>query len=200
MRFKDFLNETPGDKNFIEMMNKILGDIPELKQKSTHLNKVVSDIASSIPGMIQKQKDLEQWMRAAVASVLLIPNTMLAPYIHELKGLENQYQENTSILDMLSFHLDFSHQHEIEKNGRKRTMSDERDEWTPIVEAFIKKHGDDLEDCIRAVDHGFEAIKEMADKEEWAISWKKVGILSDQKHIFHRMQEELLYWIKELRN
>lgn len=197
--FKQFLEAAPDrDKNFITMMNQILGDIPELKQKKDEFEKKISDIAAAMPGVFQKQRDLEAWMSAAVKAVMAIPNTMLKPYVHELKGLEKEYRDGVSILDMLSFHLDMSHQHQLVKSGRNRTMSDDADEWRPIVLDFIKNHGEDLEDCIRAVDHGFDAIRDMANKEKWPAPWQRYGSLPQEKHSFHRTQEELLYWIKEL--
>lgn len=192
------LFEDPKDKRFISMMNQILGDIPELKQKKADFEKKISDIAAAMPSVFQKQRDLEAWMTSAVQAVMEIPNKMLQRFLPELKGLENEYREGTSILDMLSFHLDFSHQHERVKAGSRRTMSDDEDEWRPIVHEFIKNHGEDLEDCIRAVDHGFDAIRDMANKEKWPAPWQRYGKLPQEKHSFQRTQEELLYWIKEL--
>lgn len=198
--FKRFLEgAVDKDKSFISMMNQILGDIPELKQKRTEFEKKISDIAAEVPAMFQKQRDLEAWMSAAVKAVQQIPNTMMQRHIKELKGLENEYREGTSILDMLSFHLDFSHQHEREKSGSDRTMSSTDDEWTPIVKDFIKNHGDDLEDCIRAVEHGYDAIRELANKEKWPAPWQRYGSLPSDRHMFTRTKEELMYWIKELR-
>lgn len=197
--FKQFLESAPDrDKNFITMMNQILGDIPELKQKKDEFEKKIADVAAEVPALFQKQRDLEAWMSAAVKAVQEIPNTMMQRHFPELKGLEKEYREGTSILDMISFHLPYSHQHQRVKAGHPKTMSDNDDEWTPIVMDFVKKYGEDLEDCIRAVDHGYEAIKTMANKEKWPAPWQRYGSLTGEKHMFARTQEELLYWIKEL--
>lgn len=200
MKVSDLFEEPKKDSGFLSMMNQILGDIPELKQRKADFEKKVANVAASIPGLFQKQRDLEAWMAAAVDAVKLIPNTMMHASMGELNGLEKEYREGVSVLDMLSYHLPFSFEHQRVKAGQRKTMNDNTDEWTPIVMDFIRKHGDDLEDCIRAVEHGFDAIREMANKEDWPAPWKRYGALPSEKHMFTKTQEELLYWINELRS
>lgn len=217
MKVKE-LFEGPDDKKFIAMMNQILGDIPELKKKDDEFQKKIKNAVDEVPKMFQKQKDLEAWMAAAVNAVNLIPNKMLQPYVHELGDLPKEYREGTSILDMLQYTLplDFEHEHwKQDRNNKRYTRQqiidhsgnldrmihnpNESEKFVPLVVKFIQKHADDIEDTIRAVDHGYEAIKELANKEKWPASWERYGSLPSHKHAFHHMQEALLYWIKELR-
>lgn len=215
--FKQFLEGAPDDKGFITMMNQILGDIPELKKKSDEFETKIRDIAKSIPGLFQKQRDLEAWMSAAVKAVNQIPNTMLKPFMHELGDLPKEYQDGVSVLDMLQYTMPLSFQHEhwkrdkdakhltrqqmVDHSGNLERMihnPNEDEKFIPIAAKFIQNHGDDIEDCIRAVDHGYDAIRDMANKEKWPVPWQRYGALPQDKHSFTRSKEELLYWIKEL--
>lgn len=214
--FKQFLEAE--DKGFITMMNQILGDIPELKQKQDEFETKIRDIAKSVPALFQKQRDLEAWMSAAVKAVKEIPNKMLAPYLHELGDLPKEYREGVSILDMLQFTMpmDFEHEHfKRDKDSKRFTRQqivdhsgnlermihnpDEHERFIPIAVEFIKNHADDIEDCIRAVDHGFDAIRDMANKEKWPAPWQRYGSLPSDKFAFKHSKEGLLYWIKELK-
>lgn len=186
------------DSKFIGMMNQILGDIPELKRKSSELNQTIKAAAAAVPALFQKQADLEAWMSAAVKVANLIPNKMLQPHLHELQGLEKQYHKNTSVLDMLSFHLPFFDEYKRVKSGRPPMMSNDGDEWTPVVMEFIKNHGEDLKDTIRAVDMAYDKIRQMANKEKWPAPWSRYGSLPANQHAFKRTKEELLNWIDEL--
>lgn len=218
MKVRELFEDPGKDKKFITMMNQILGDIPELKQKQDDFEKKIRDIAAEVPGMFQKQRDLEKWMADAVEAVKKIPNVMLKPYMHELEGLENEYREGVSVLDMLQFTLPHSFEHEhwkrdkdnkrltrqqiIDHSGNLERMTHnptEHEKFVPIVVKFIQKHADDIEDAIRAVDHGFDAIRDMANKEKWPAPWQRYGKLPSDRYAFKNSMEELLYWIKELR-
>lgn len=221
MRFKEFLesqDKPDHDKNFITMMNKILGDIPELKQKQDEFEKKIGDIVKSMPGVFQKQRDLEAWMKTAVDAVNKIPNMMLQPFVHELGDLPKEYREGTSILDMLQYTLplNFEHEHwKQDRNNKRFTRQqiidhsgnldrmihnpNESEKFVPIVVKFIQNNADDIEDTIRAVDHGYEAIRELADKEKWPAPWRRYGALPADKYAFKNSKEGLIYWIKELR-